>query len=368
MSEPTPRGYIQPLAVRQRIERLQPAGLPIINLSFNELPYPPTKSVLAAIQTATAHANNYGDPTCKKLAMAIGDTHELDPNRIVCGNGSEELLDIIGRCFAGSGDEIVISEYGYILFSIISARVGAELVKAKEDNFTTQIDNILAVVTDTTRIVFIANPNNPTGTMVSASELRRLAHALSPQTILVLDLAYSEFGNDNYINAVYSIASDYNNVVITRTFSKAFGLAGLRAGWCYAPEWMVPVLYAARGMGTVNAAAQAGAIAALDDQKTMLHRVSNIQTEKNRVAASLSAVGFDVVPGEANFLMAAPPGGSSADADKLTTHLFDDAGIIINQTREAGLERFIRFSISLPEHNTRLISSVKSYMDQPLEL
>ena len=354
--------YIQPLAVKSRVSRPQPNGLPIINLSFNELPSPPSDSVLAAIQSATNQANSYGDPSCEKLRTAIGNTYQLDPNRIICGNGSEELLDIIGRCFASTRDEIVTSEYGYILFSIVANRVGAQLIKTKEQDFTTQIDNVLAAVTDKTRIVFIANPNNPTGTMVSDTELCRLTEALSQQTIVVLDLAYSEFASNGYIAKAHRLASEFNNVVITQTFSKAYGLAGLRVGWCYAPDWMIPILYAARGMGTVNAAAQAGAIAALDERDTMWARVSATISERKRVAESLLSMGFDVIPSETNFLLVAPPDSTGEVADQLATHLFEHAGIVVNQTREAGLECFIRFSLSLPENNRMLVDSLRIFI------
>ncbi len=363
MSEKRPRAYIQPLAVRQRISRPQPKGLPVVNLSFNELPFPPLQSVLNAIQSATTHANLYGNPTCEKLRIAIGSTYQLDPNCIVCGNGTEELLDIIGRCFANDGDEIVISEYGYILFPIIAHRVGARLIKAKEQNYTSHIDNVLAAVTDKTRIVFLANPNNPTGTMVCDAELRRLAVALPPQTVLVLDLAYGEFASNSYIAKVHALAGEFDNVVVTQTFSKAFGLAGLRVGWCYASKWMIPILNAARGMGTVNAAAQAAAIATLDKRDAMLSRVGTIIAEKIRVANSLSLMGIEVIPSETNFLLIAPSPNHCDVADKLASHLFEHAGFVVNQTREAGLERFIRFSISLPEHNTSLLNSVQTFID-----
>lgn len=353
--------YIQPLVVRPRVTSSQPKGLPIINLGFNEIPYPPSQSVLSAIQATTANANSYGDPTCKQLRSAIGNNYQLDPDRIVCGNGSEELLDLIGRCYANSGDEIIISEYGYILFSIVANRVGAKLIKSKEDNFKTNVENILSLVTEKTRIVYLANPNNPTGTMVSHSELHGLAQELPPKTLLVLDLAYSEFVSGSYIGKIHRLASENNNVIVTQTFSKAYGLAGLRVGWCYAPEWIIPILYAARGMGTVNAAAQAGAIAALDDRKTMLARVSETIVEKKRIAESLSSMGFEVIPSQTNFLLVASLSGNDKTADRLAAHLFEHAGIIVNQTRETGLERFIRFSMSSPENNTTLLGSMRVF-------
>ena len=365
MPEKRPSCYIQPLAIRPRVSRPQPKGLPVINLSFNELPYSPSQTVLTAINTATANANSYGNPSCELLRSAISKTYQLDPNNIVCCNGSEELLDIIGRCFARTGDEIVISEFGYIQFSIVANRVGARLVKAREKHFTTNIDNVLAAITDKTRIVFIANPNNPTGTMVSDTELRRLAEALPMHTILVIDLAYGEFAGQSYNANVHTLASEFANIVVTQTFSKAFGLAGLRVGWGSAPKWIIPHLYAARGMGTVNAAAQAGALAALADLDTVSARVNIIVNERARVARSLSSMGFDVIPSSANFLLVAPPSSRSGSTDRLSIHLFDHAGIVVNQAREAGLERFIRFSLSNPENNTLLLNSVQAFLENP---
>jgi len=361
MAEQKPQSYISPLAVRSRVDRIQPKRLPIINLSFNELPYPPSPSVLSAINKTTVQANCYGNPSCELLRTAIGDTYRLDANCVICGNGSEELLDIIGRCFAGPDDEIVISEYGYIQFPIVANRVGAELVKAREHHFTSCVDNLLAAVTDRTKIVFIANPNNPTGTMISEAELERLARQLPSTVLLVIDLAYGEFVSRTYNASVRSMAANFDNVVVTQTFSKAFGLAGLRVGWCYAADWLIPILNAARGMGTVNAAAQAAAVAALDDMETVSERIEQIKSEKTRLYDSLVSSGFEVIPSSANFLMVARTGGDHVLADKLAEHLFNQAGIVVNQTREAGLERFIRFSLSTKENNDLLLECLLTF-------
>jgi len=358
MAKEKPQAYIRPLAVRPRLNRVQPRGLPIINLSFNELPFPPSPAVLSAINTATANAHCYGSPACDLLKTAIGNTYQIDENRVICGNGSEELLDIIGRCFAATGDEIVISEYGYIQFPIVANRVGASLVKARERDFTSNVDNILAAVTEKTKIVFLANPNNPTGTMISEEELKRLSSTLPSNIVLVIDLAYGEFVSNTYNAHVRNMATQFDNVVVTQTFSKAFGLAGLRVGWCYAPDWMIPILNAARGMGTVNAAAQTAALAALDNLKTVAEWVNVIKNERTRVANALEASGYDVIPSSTNFLMTAPIEGDHLLADKLAIHLFDHAGIIVNQTREAGLERFIRFSLSTVSNNDLLLNSL----------
>ena len=383
------RIYIEPLNIRARIVKPQPGGLPVINLGFNELPWPATRTVQEAINRSASKANVYGNPSCQLLRAAIAGRWGLNQEQVICGNGSEELLDVIGRVFARSHDEILISEFGYIQFPIVSNRVGATLVKAPETDYTTNVDAMLENVTDKTTLVFLANPNNPTGTMIDESELRRLLSSLPSTTVLVIDLAYGEFAGDNYCDAMHRLVSEFDNVIITRTFSKAYGLAGLRIGWLYAPQWMIPALYAARGMGTVNAVAQAAAVAAIEDFESMCSRVKIIVEERERVQQRLSSMGVVVVASSANFVMAALDRADTdcaetdcsetdrgdidrdhvlrdaeSSADALTAHLYDDAGILVNQTREAGLEKFIRFSISIPEVNDRLLSSIAEFVQR----
>ena len=373
------RIYIEPLNIRARIVKPQPRGLPVINLGFNELPWPATRTVQEAIDRSASKANVYGNPSCQLLRAALADHWALKQEQIICGNGSEELLDVIGRVFARAHDEILISEFGYIQFPIVANRVGATLVKAPETHYTTSVDALLENVTEKTRLVFLANPNNPTGTMVDESELRRLLGSLPSTTVLVIDLAYGEFAGDNYCDAMHGLVSEFDNVIVTRTFSKAYGLAGLRIGWLYAPQWMIPALYAARGMGTANAVAQAAAVAAIEDFESMRSRVKIIVEERERVQQRLSSMGVVVVASSANFVMAALDRAevdradidrddvvcdAESSADALTAHLYDDAGILVNQTREAGLEKFIRFSISIPEVNDRLLSCIAEFVQQ----
>lgn len=356
---PTP--VLDPIPVRGRISRPQPKGLPIVNMGFNELPYPPLPAILEALQEASTRAQSYGSPHCDGLRAALGAAHGLDPDHIVCGNGSEELLDVIARCFVPPGGEILISQFGYIQFTLTANRVGARLVKAAEQDFTTDVDALLAAATPDTRLVFLANPNNPTGTMQPVAELARLVEGLPETTVLVLDLAYGEFAGPDYCPAVHDLAARHDNVVVTRTFSKAYGLAGARVGWCHAPGWMVPVLYAARGMGTVNALAQAAAMAGLDVQGEVDARVAEIVAERDRMAGALGQLGFEVVTSAANFLMTRPRDGDPATTEALVEHLFDAGGFIVNRTREAGLESFFRFSMAMPEQNARFLDCLRTF-------
>ena len=357
-----PISYLDPIPVRGRISRSQPQGLPIINMGFNELPFAPSPNVTTALHEAAGRVQSYGSPHCDALRVKLGDRHDVDPDAIICGNGSEELLDVIARVFARPGDEILISQFGYIQFALTANRIGATLVKAPEHNFTTDVDALLDCVSDRTRVLFLANPNNPTGTIVPVQTLARLAQNLPEHVVLVLDLAYGEFAGPDYCAGVHRLVAAHENVVITRTFSKAYGLAGGRVGWCHAPDWMVPVLYAARGMGTVNALVQAAALAALDEPEIIAQRVSRIVAERDRVAPLLNGLGMTSLPSHSNFLMAAFADKDAARTEALVEHLFDTGGIIVSRTREAGLESYFRFSLSLPRHNDLLIDCVRSFV------
>lgn len=362
MTRPTP--YLAPLNVRGRISRVQPKGLEIINLGFNELPYGPTPKVAQAIAACAERANYYGAPGCDALRLALGKANGLNPDTIICGNGSEELLDVIARNFARPGDEILISQYGYIQFEMTANRLGATLVKAPEAAFVSDVDALLAGVSNRTRLVFLANPNNPTGTAVSIAELARLAGGLPPQVVLVLDLAYGEFVGSDYCARVHELARQFENVVVTRTFSKAYGLAGLRVGWAQAPGWMLPGFYAARGMGSVNAMAQAAAVAALEDIEIVRGRVAQIVSERDRVADALLNLGISSLPSQANFLLVTIDGAGPDVTEALVEYLFDEGGFIVGRTREAGLERYLRFCLGLPEHNDFLINCAKEFVGQ----
>ncbi|WP_282607856.1 histidinol-phosphate transaminase [Pelagibius sp. Alg239-R121] len=340
----------------------QPKGLPVINMSFNELPFGPSPAVSAAIDAVTTKANFYGNPSCQALREEIGQCNGLDPEAIVCGNGSEELLDVIARNFVRYDDEIVISEFGYIQFAIIANRLAARLVKVPEIEFTTDVEGLLSAITAKTKLVFLANPNNPTATMMPEKDVVQLAEKMPKDVVLVIDLAYGEFTGFDYCARVHDLVRRFENVVVARTFSKAYGLAGLRVGWCHAPDWMIPRLYAARGMGSVNAVAQAAALVSLREPDLVNARIAQIIAERDRVASELSELGLSCLPSQTNFMLTMLADGDPEQAEALVAHLFDDAGIVVNRTREKGLERYIRFSLSLPEHNTALVQSVKRFL------
>jgi len=358
-----PTQYLVPFPVRGRVSRPQPKGLPLIQMGYNELPFGPTPAVARAVAEQGGRVSYYGGPTCDALRAELARFNGIDADQIICGNGSEELLDVIARNFLRPGDELLISEYGYIQFALTAHRIGADLVKAPEREFRTDVDALLERITERTRLIFLANPNNPTGTVLPEAEVARLVEAVPSHIALVLDLAYGEFVGLDYCAAMHALATGRDNVIVTRTFSKAFGLAGLRAGWAQAPDWMLPGFYLARGMGSVNAMAQAAATAAMKEMDVVMERVGQIVSERERVAAALAGLGVSSLPSGTNFLMVTVDGYGADVTEALVEYLFDEGGFVVSRTREAGLEHFLRFSLSLPEHNDLLIGTVARFVE-----
>lgn len=358
-----PKSYLDPIVVRGRESRPQPKGLPLVNLGFNELPYGPTPKVAEVLEAMKSKVASYGTPYCDALRDRIGALNGLTPDHLICGNGSEELLDVIGRNFARAGDEILISAYGYIQFEMCARRQGATIVKAAEADFTTDVDALLGAITERTKLLFLANPNNPTGTLLPVSEMQRLVDNVPGHIVVVLDLAYGEFVQGDFCAAAHAMAAGRENVIVTRTFSKAYGLAGLRVGWAHVPPALLPSLYAARGMGSVNAFAQSAALAALEDHKIVAERIAETNSERDRLAGVLTQRGIRVLPSHTNFLLIRP--GDAALTERLVVHLFDDAGLIVGRTREAGLEDWMRFSLGTPAQNDLLLESVGRFLETP---
>ncbi|MEM1198644.1 MAG: histidinol-phosphate transaminase [Pseudomonadota bacterium] len=363
MGDLHPESHISGLKVRQRISRKQPKGLPIINMGFNEMPYPPPQPVVDALSARALHAHRYGSAACNDLRQALSGLNGLPAEQLICGNGSEELIDVVGRCFVRPGEGIVISQYGYIQFSMIAHRLGAKLTKASETHYTAQADSILAAVDETTKLIYLANPNNPTGTLMAPEEVARLVEALPGNVVLVLDLAYGEFVGEDFCRRMHALVGAHENVVVTRTFSKIYGLAGVRIGWAHAPAWMMGGLSAARGMGSVNGFAEGAALAALSAQDTVNARVNELLSERNKMVDALNATPLNVVQSHTNFIMCGVPGEDPDLVDALVGYLFDEAGIVVGPVREEGLGGFVRFSLSLPEHNALLVEAVKSFME-----
>ena len=292
-------------------------GRPLIKLSANENPLGTSESARAALLAATADLATYPDPGATKLREAIAGKFGLDPARIIYGTGSDELLHIAASAYAGPGDEVLYVRYGFSVYDIAARRVGATPVIAPDRDYATDVDALLAAVTERTRVVFLANPNNPTGTMTSAAEIARLHAGLRPDILLVLDQAYSEYLEPDEDDGGLELARNAPNVFITRTFSKIHGLAAERIGWGYAPKAVIDVLHRVRAPFNVTTAGQAAAVAAIEDDAWVQTSRAHNRKWREWLASEVGALsnhGLRAVPSKANFLLIEFNGRLKAEA------------------------------------------------------
>ncbi len=358
MTPTRPYAYVSATPAISAVKTLSPTGGRHIDLSLNESSYGASPQAIAAAQDRAANPQRYPDPASTALRQALARIHDLDPTRIVCGNGSEDLLDLIGRVYARPGDEILTTEHGFAQFRLIATRVGATPVLAPENGITADVDALLANLTERTKILYLANPNNPTGTYVNAAELARLHSALPPSVLLVIDAAYAEYVVATDFDDGLDLARESNaeNIIVTHTFSKAYGLAALRVGWAYLPDAAIGPMNLVRAIGNVNAIAQAAALAALDDPDFVTRTRDRTVEERRRLTAALTAIGIDIPDGHGNFLLARFP-----DAVAARAHLAQ-GGIVTRHTGDHGLPDHLRITIGLPAENDALIACLRDYL------
>jgi histidinol-phosphate aminotransferase len=274
----------------------------VVKLSSNENPFGPSEAAQEAFARAAHELHRYPSTDHAELRQAIAEVHNLDPERIICGAGSDEIIAFLCQAFAGVGDEVLFTEHGFSMYRISALAAGATPVEAKERERVTDVDALLNACTDKTRLVFVANPNNPTGTMIGGNEIARLADGLPPKALLVLDGAYAEYveGFDGGAGLVDS----RDNVVMTRTFSKIYGLGGLRIGWGYGPKPLIDILNRVRGPFNLSQAQMAAAIAAVRDQEYVTKcRVENTRL-RAWLAEALAELGVPSDTSTANFILA----------------------------------------------------------------
>lgn len=280
-------------------------GRPLVKLSANENPLGTSAKALAAREKAVV-PSLYPDPDSTALRTALGRLHGVDPARIVCGTGSGELLTLAASAFAGPGDEVVYVRYGFSLYEIAARRCGATPVVAPDADYGTDVDALLALVNDRTRVIFIANPNNPTGRFMPRAELARLHAGLPGNVLLVLDQAYAEYVAPEDDDGGLALAAAHANVLVTRTFSKAYGLAGERVGWATGAPELIGALNRIRGPFNLGNSAQATAVAAAEDQAFVEQSRRHNAAERTRFAAAIESLGnhgLRMVPSEANFVL-----------------------------------------------------------------
>lgn len=333
----------------------------VFKLSANETPLGASPLAVEAVRNLAPDIAAYPDGSSGKLRDAIGARWGLDPARIICGAGSDNILELLALAYVGPGDEGLYSHYGFLEYKIVILAAGGTPVAAPEPNYVASVDSLLAKVTDKTRIVFLANPNNPTGTYLPAKEVTRLADALPATTLLALDAAYAEYvQRDDYESGV-ALASERENVVMTRTFSKIFGLAGLRLGWGYGPAHVIDALNRIRSPFNVSSAAAAAGIAALEDRAHLDAAVAHNARWLPWLAREIEALGLPVLPSAGNFLAIRFPqtlGKTAADADRFLT----SRGLVLRAIGAYDMPQFLRLTVGSQEANEFLVAALAQFM------
>ncbi|MEM7119804.1 MAG: histidinol-phosphate transaminase [Pseudomonadota bacterium] len=334
---------------------------PVIKLSSNESALGPSPKAVAAAQAAAETIVRYPDGGATVLREAIGAHHGLDPARIICGAGSDELLEMIPRAYAGPGDEVLFSQYGFAMYPIATHAVGATPVTAPETNYHTDVDAMLERVSEKTKIVFLANPNNPTGSYISRDEVHRLREGLPDDVLLVLDSAYAEFVDHDDYSAGRELVDAGDNTVMTRTFSKIYALAGLRIGWLYGPPGIVDVLNRIRSPFNVSAVAIAAATAAIDDHEHVAMAREHNRLWLPRLTQSLRGLGLAVHPSVVNFLLVQFPGGD--EQAKAAEEFLAARRIYVRNLVAYGLPDCLRINLGLDHEMAALIDALGDFME-----
>ena len=331
-----------------------------IRLASNESALGPSPKAIAAYRALAGEIHRYPDGSADQLRHALGDHHGLDPARIVCGSGSDELIGLLQRAYAGPGTEIVYSRHGFLMYPIGALAVGATPVAVPERDLTADVDAILGSITERTRIVFIANPNNPTGTYLSQSEMARLHAGLPSSVVLAIDAAYAEFVNRNDYEPGIRLVDKADNVVMLRTFSKIYALAGLRLGWGYFPPAIADVLNRVRGPFNVSAPALAAGLAALGDTEALAEARAHNDRWQPWLNERLAALGLDPTPSVGNFVLPHFPAGAH-NADAAFRYL-QSRGILTRKMGGYGLPEHIRITVGTGEENEKVAASLAKFM------
>lgn len=360
MALPAPRPGILEITPYVGGKSAGAAGKPVAKLSSNESPLGPSPRAVAAYRELAGELHRYPDGDCVDLRAAIGSRFDLDPAMIVCGAGSDELIALLVRAYAGPGDEVLHSRHGFLMYPLAARTAGAVPVAAPEQALAADVDALLAAVTPRTRLVFLANPNNPTGSYLPAAELERLRGGLPESVLLVIDAAYAEYAEAPDYASGRELALATPNTVMLRTFSKLFGLAALRLGWLAAAAPIVDVVNRVRGPFNVALPAQAAGVAALRDTAHQDLALDHNRTWLPWLAGQLSNLGLRVHPSLGNFLLVEFPTKPGRDAAAANAHL-EAEGVIPRQMAAYGLPHSLRVSVGLEAENRRLVAGLADF-------
>ncbi|POF32782.1 histidinol-phosphate transaminase [Roseibium marinum] len=358
---PRPRAGVLDIAAYVPGKSKGSHGKTVHKLSSNETPLGTSAAARAAIEDVARHLELYPDGSASELRSAIGDVYGLNPERIICGAGSDEVLSLLAYGYLGPGDEAIYCEHGFLVYDIAIRAAGATPVVAPETGLTTDVDAILARVTDKTKMVFIANPNNPTGTYLPFEEVRRLHEGLPADVLLVLDAAYGEYVRRNDYESGIELAATADNVFMTRTFSKIYGLASLRLGWGFGPAHVIDALNRIRGPFNVSSVAIAAGIAAVRDREFVALSVDHNDKWLPWLTSELEKLGLRVTPSVGNFVLIHFPeedGKRAVDADAYLL----ERGCVLRLVGNYGLPNALRMSVGSEDANRTVVAHLKDFL------
>jgi len=368
LSKPTPRPGLLGITPYVGGEAQAPGAVRVIRLASNESALGPSPAALAAVRDAVGGMSRYPDGGSSTLCAALGRLHGLEPGRIVCGNGSDEVLSLVALAFAGPGDEVLYTEHGFLCYPLAARHVGATPIAVTEQDLRADVDALLARVTSRTKVVYLANPNNPTGTYLPTSEIERLHAGLPGNVVLVIDAAYAEFVTTPDYDSGFALAERTENVLVTRTFSKIYGLGGLRLGWGYGAAGLIDCLHRVRPPFNVNLMAQVAGLAAIDDQAFVTANRDHTTTWRRWLTERLRALGYTVPESVANFVLVSFAGlaGDRADAEAARLYL-KARGILVRQMGVYGLPDYLRITIGRGDEMEEVVAALAAWRDQAVD-
>ena len=360
-SRPQPRPGVLDISPYVPGKSSAPGVAKVFKLSSNETPLGPSPKAVAAYNEIGTHLEDYPDGAATALREAIGQAFGLDPDRIVCGAGSDDILNLIARAYLKDGDEAIHATHGFLVYPIATIGAGAKPVVAPETDYTANVDHLLAAVTEKTKVVFLANPNNPTGTYIPFDEVKRLHRGLPPHVLLVLDAAYAEYVERNDYESGIELVATSENVVMCRTFSKIYGLAALRLGWMYGPEHVVDAVNRIRGPFNVNAPAIDAGVAAMRDTAHVERARAHTTQWLAWLTEEIRELGLKVTPSVGNFLLIHFPetaGKTAKEADAFLTK----RGLILRAVAGYKLPQALRMTVGTEEANKLVVAALKDFL------
>ena len=349
MTKPVAKPWIDEIHAYKPGKSAAADGRALIKLSANENPLGTSPAAMAELAARREQAALYADPACHELRAALGELHGLDPEQIVCGTGSGELLHCAVQAFAGQGDEVLFSRYSFSLYPLIVHKVGATPLLTDDADYAANVDAMLAAVTPATKVVLFDNPNNPTATYIAPDEVRRLHAGLRSDILFVLDEAYAEYLPEDHQSFGFDMAREHENVLVTRTFSKAYGLAAERIGWAYGAPHLVDYLNRLRGAFNVSASGQKAALAAVADQDFVRRSAESNRTARAAFERQIEALGnrgLRCLPSEANFVLVEFAGELTAE---VAMEALSRGGYAVRHLPGQGLPNHLRITIGTPE-------------------